>query len=391
MRIAKETAGGGKNEALRIALTKRGIESLQPTKRRYYVYDVKQAGLTVSVFPSGVKSFVVYRKVRGRPVKITLGRFPGMTLETARKRTASILAEFASGEDPAAKIRAQRRGATLQTLWERYRDEQLVPHCRPQSVKLYTWQWDRTLSRWKNRQASSLTHEEIRAWHTKIGAETPAVANRLLSHLKSMLDHGKVDPNPCEGVPRFKENERERFLDADELKRLLAALDDDPSQTFRDFIHLALLTAVRQTNLREMRWDELDLEKGVWFIGRTKNGDSLRLPLPGAAVEILLRRKETATSDYVLPSRTGAAMCYPNLPWRALLERAGITNLRIHDLRRSNASWQAAGGTSLHIIGKSLGHRSSAATRIYARLDLDPVRESMERAAAAMFGKGGDQ
>jgi len=74
--------------------------------------------------------------------------------------------------------------------------------------------------------------------------------------------------------------------------------------------------------------------------------------------------------------------------WHALLERAGIEDLHIHDLRRTLGSWQAAQGSSLLVIGKSLGHKSTAATQIYARLNLDPVRASVEAATRAMIVAG---
>jgi integrase len=70
------------------------------------------------------------------------------------------------------------------------------------------------------------------------------------------------------------------------------------------------------------------------------------------------------------------------------MDRAGIVGLRIHDLRRTLGSWQAITGASLAIIGKSLGHKSVDATLIYARLSADPVRESVERATAAMIAAG---
>lgn len=75
----------------------------------------------------------------------------------------------------------------------------------------------------------------------------------------------------------------------------------------------------------------------------------------------------------------------PKRAWAAIRQRAGIPDVRIHDLRRTLGSWMAVAGTSLQVIGKSLGHRDLKSTEVYARLSVDPVREAVEKATAAML------
>ena len=107
------------------------------------------------------------------------------------------------------------------------------------------------------------------------------------------------------------------------------------------------------------------------------------------AVAILERRRQAIVNPYVFPGRgkTGHLM-EPKLAWERLLARAGIADLRIHDLRRTLGSWQAAAGSSLQVIGKSLGHARPETTAIYARLQLEPVRQSVNAAAAAIAAAG---
>jgi integrase len=136
-----------------------------------------------------------------------------------------------------------------------------------------------------------------------------------------------------------------------------------------------------------MRWEDLDLEHGLWRIPDTKAGTPVVVPLAAPAVEILLaRQEETNESPWVFPSRgkTGH-LTEPKSAWKRILERAGLEDVRIHDLRRTLGSWQAITGSTLPIIGKSLGHTQPATTMIYSRLTVTPVRESVDRAASAIL------
>ena len=136
-----------------------------------------------------------------------------------------------------------------------------------------------------------------------------------------------------------------------------------------------------------MRWQDISFERAVWYIENTKNSDSISIHLGEEALKILQKRFENRYSTWVFPSRTSASghIEEPRKAWMRLLKHADIKDLRIHDLRRTLGSWQAATGANSYIIGKSLGHKTQQATAIYARLNLDPVRESVNKATSAMF------
>ncbi len=181
---------------------------------------------------------------------------------------------------------------------------------------------------------------------------------------------------------------RERFLNADELRRFLDALESETA-LFHDFFMLLLLTGARRGNVQAMRFDELNLELRTWRISTTKNHEPLTVHLPEQAVEILKQRqRERDGNPWVFPGGKKNQQSHlkePKSAWDRVCKRAKLSDVRIHDLRRTMGSWQAASGTSLHIIGKSLGHKTAAATRIYARLDLEPVRQAVDIAVAAMM------
>lgn len=206
------------------------------------------------------------------------------------------------------------------------------------------------------------------------------------------MEWGLTEANPAKGIRRNPEKSRDRFLQSDELPRFFAALATEPNPVIRDYILVSLLTGARRANVLSMRWTELNLEEGVWRIPVTKNGTPQNVPLSPETIEILSGRKDAAGAGevFVFPGEgeTGH-LVEPKKGWLRVLEHAGLSDLRIHDLRRTLGSWQAKTGASLAIIGKSLNHKSHQTTAIYARLDLDPVRESVARATAAMLAAAG--
>jgi integrase len=155
-----------------------------------------------------------------------------------------------------------------------------------------------------------------------------------------------------------------------------------------DFVNLSLWTGARKADVLAMAWENvLPLENNCWKIPDPK-GDPYDVALTVEAVAILKRRLAKRKNDnrWIFPS-FGATGHIVDLKgrWRELLKRAKIENLRQHDLRRTLGSWQAGQGTSLLIIGKSLGHKSLAATQIYSQVDIDPVRQSVNAATTAMI------
>ena len=187
----------------------------------------------------------------------------------------------------------------------------------------------------------------------------------------------------------FRTISRDRFLEADELPRFFKSLSDEENHTLRDYVLISLLTGARRANVLSMRWKQVHLERGYWNIPETKNGTSQRVVLVPAAVDILRKRQENG-SEFVFPGSDPVKhLVDPKRGWKRILQRANISNLRIHDLRRSLGSWQAATGASLSMIGKSLNHKNVNSTAIYARLNLDPVRVSVETATSAMLRAAG--
>ncbi len=384
-----------RNAARRVNLTKAVIEALKPEPSGFYVInDSKQVGLCVRVMPSGSKFFVAYRKVDGRPQRMTIGRFPEVTVDVARKQVLKLAGEIAIGKNPFAERTSSKKELTLGELHRRFVDEHSKPHKR-------TWKDDeglfaRYLTGWKNRKLASITRAEIQKRHQQIGQTAPIGANRMLALVSKMFSFAESvgvwnGTNPAKGIQKFREKSRDRFLQPDEMPKFWSALDEEPNDVARDYLKLSLLLGARRANMLAMRWEQLSFDRAEWRIPETKNGDALTVHLPTAALELLKARKQASSSaEWVFPGigKTGH-LVEPKSVWKRVLERAGLADLRIHDLRRTLGSWQAAAGVSLNVIGKSLGHRNTATTAIYARLNLDPVRTAVDTAVEAMLRASG--
>lgn len=376
--------------------TKAMIEGIKPDPvERLTFTDDKAAGLNLRVFPSGKKTFLFYRKVDGRPRKANLGEFPEMTVENARRAALKFGASIAEGKNPFSERQAAKKELTFGELHQRFLEEHSKPHKR--SWKDDEWLFGRHLAAWKNRKLTAITRTEIQKRHQQVGQQTPISANRMLSLLSKMFSFARSvgvwnGENPCLGIQKFRERSRERFLQPDEMPKFLAALNEEPNEVARDYLTLSLMLGARRSNMLAMRWADLNFERAEWRIPETKNGDALTVHLPSIAVDVLKARQQTdGASQWVFPGigKTGH-LVEPKSVWKRVLERAGLADLRIHDLRRTLGSWQAAAGVSLHTIGKSLGHKNQSTTAVYARLNLDPVRVAVDAAVAAMFKAGGE-
>jgi integrase len=423
----------GSKPVAKFNFTKKAIDLLVSGPTRRYFYDSQVRGLALAVDPTGRKTFLLYRKVKGRPERVRIGTFPDMSIEGARTQAQGMNVVIAQGGNPAQERRSVRAEMTLQELYDTWL--LLYAKERKRTWKNDQWTFDRYLHGWKLKKLSSIRRQDVIELHGQIGRKHGKyMGNRVVELLSSMFNRARTDwgyegVNPAEKIRPFKERKRARFLDGNELPAFFKSLAQEENATNRDYILIALLTGGRRGNVESMRWDEIDWTRSEWNISadKAKSDEPITVVLTPAVVEILARRKaeslktsaeeETEPSEWVFPGvgKTGH-LVEPKTAWKRILERArsiereewlkanpektekdfmqyrpvpSFTDLRLHDLRRTLGSWQAATGASLPIIGKSLGHSSVQATQIYARLNLDPVRDSVMRAQDAMLLAGG--
>ena len=280
--------------------------------------------------------------------------------------------------------------ATLAGLFERWGALHASVHRR-------TWGEDQRvfgkyLAPFHGRRLNRIAPSEVAAWHGDVGEQHgPIQANRALTLLSTIYNFsdklGYDGPNPCRGIRRFREQSRDRFLQPAEIKRFFDAVVEQP-QPWQDFFLLLLFTGARKSSLLSMAWADIDLDGQSWRIPRPKNNTPTTIPLTPPAMRILESRLASrGDAPWVFPGRTGHIKDGRHV-WVKMLREAEIEDLHLHDLRRSLASWQAALGSSLIVIGASLGHADLKSTQVYSRLQLGAVRDSMAQAATAMLEAG---
>ena len=386
-----------RREPERLAFSADRLQQLpRPESGRLYYHDTKRPGLCLAVTERGSKTFYVYKWAagHGKPVRVRLGKFPDMSIAQARRLAGKLAGEIDSGRDPQDERRAAREQATLSELFGHWLDSYAREHKK-------TWREDVRLFRkflkpWAARRLSTIRKTEIQKLHAQVGSESGKYqANRLLEFIAAMFNRadgvGYTGPNPAVGITPYRERSRDRFLEGDELARFFQALSEEPNDTLRDFFCLALLTGARRNNLQAMAWEDVSFERALWRIPETKSGQVVVVPLVEPAIEILKRRRDVSdSSPWVFPSKRSKTghLVEPKSAWKRICGRAGLQDARLHDLRRTLGSWMVAGGASLPIVGKTLGHSQPRATAVYARLELSPIRGAMEAATTAMLQAG---
>ena len=381
--------------------------------KRLTIYDTEIPKLALRITHTGTKTFYVVKRAGREMTWLKLGTFPDMTVEMARSEAHKALGEFATGANPAEVKRAYKAELTLSELFTEYGTRH--------GEKKLAWKDDKQRFRdylqkqLGNKKLSEIKRADIARILSAAEKAGKAVATvRLIRALASgifakAIEWGYLETNPAIGVKiSGKKVTRDRFLQSHELPQFFTALMGE-EESMRDLILLALLTGARRSNVCAMRWDQINLSESTWKIPRTKNDEPQTVTLCPEAVIVLQVRKEAnktnkatnskkpVTAGFVFPGtgETGHIVA-PSKAVARVMKLAGIPygrkipdGVTLHDLRRTLGSWQARTGASLPIIGKSLNHKSLVTTLIYARLDLDPVRECVNTATSAMLEAGG--
>jgi len=370
--------------------TKASLLGLKPPRKgRVYLHDTQEKGLSAYITDRGVVTFFVRKRIQGKDQRFQLGHFPELSIENARKQALVVKASVAKGIDPYEEKRKLKQDITFGQMFEAFME-------RYSKLFKKTWRSDeqlagRFLAPFFHRKACQISRIEFLELHEKVGRDNGLYqANRLLEKILAIyskaIDWGWEGTNPAKGIKKFKEKSRQRFLRKDEMPRFFQALGEESNSTIRDYILISLLTGARKSNVLAMRWEQVNFALCEWAIPETKNGNPHVIPLTAPALKILEERWQSAKSPYVFPGRGKSGhLVEPKKAWGRILRQAGISDLRIHDLRRTLGSWMAALGATTAIIGKTLAHKSVEATRVYERIDLDPVREFITRANTEMF------
>lgn len=399
-------------------LTKRAVDAVEATGRRYVIYDAELKGFGLKITPSGGKTWCVeYRAgAGGRSInkrRMVLGATSTFTPDEARNTARAILARVALGEDPAAdKVRA-REVPLFREFAEQYLLEEAEAKLKPKSVVNYRiYLRKHAFPALGSIKLDKITTADVAALHRRIGQTKPMTANRVVECMGSVFRYAATcgllqrGHNPGSGIEAFKEKRRERFLSTDELARLGEAIREAetagipwevdetkpsakhiPKEKRRTTIgpcaaaalRLLILTGARLREILHLEWDYVDLQRGLLLLPDSKTGrKTIVLNAPSLAILASLPQQ----GPYVI---AGGHQNNPrhdlSRPWKLVSRRAGLLGVRLHDLRHTHASVGAGAGLGLPIIGKLLGHANTTTTQRYAHLDADPLRRASDHIA----------
>jgi integrase len=372
------------------------VADLQPKAGVQYVaWDIEPTGFGVRVSPAGTKTFMFkYRTKAGRVRWATLGRVGDVTLDDARDRAFKMRGLVADGKDPLREIDTSRGALTVRDAATRYL-EHVEAKRRPRTHASYKQIIDAVIvPRLGSVPILELGSDDVVRLHHELRG-TPTHANRCIAVLSAFLAWcvrvklRPAGPNPCEGVERYRENKRRRYLTGDEYARVGKALREARkagtiASAPLTAIELLLLTGARPAEITALKWDHVALPAGMLALPDSKTGAKV-IHLSPPAVRLLKKWPRWAKSDYVFPGRrrgvAGEHMHGSTLShvWADLRTAAGLDeDVRLYDaVRHSYASvGLSQHGLSLAQIGQQLGHSQPATTSRYAHLHDDVAKRN---------------
>ena len=352
------------------SITKRTVDRLSVEGKDAVFWDRELPGFGVRVYPTGAKVFIVQCRGSGRSQRVTIGRYGLMTVEHARRQAALTIARIKNGENLEAKPEVEAEGApgeTVAEVAERYLKEHVAIHCKETSAKMYRRLLDTfILPAIGDVLVRDVTREQVAELHFQL-QDKPYQANRVLEIQSKIFNLAELwgfrgeRANPCRHVRKYKERNRERFLSDEEFRRLGEVVNEmEAAESVSVYeaaaIRLLMLTGCRKNEIVKLKWKDVDIDAGELRLPDGKTGARL-VPLSPAAAEVLSELPRRERRPWViLGARSGRHLGDLQPAWERIRERAGLQDVRIHDLRHSFASCALALGESLPMIGKLLGH-----------------------------------
>jgi len=367
----------------------------------FLIHDVEIKGFRCKVTPKGKRIYYLYyRTTSGQQRNPAIGTHGNITCDQAREIAKQWMGEVSQGGDPSKNKQELRQSDTLAELWQRYQKAK-KPHLKASSMKELTRLWEKyLLPEFGRIKANQLESAPIRRFHEK-NVERPYTANRMLEAVRSLYNHAienewlQITRNPCTSVKKYKEKKRERFLSMEEIARLSDVLREaeqarTESQSVINTIRLLLLTGCRAGEILSLRWEYVDFEQSCLRLPDSKTGAKV-VYIAAPALEVLSGIERIEGNPHVITGgMKNGQLAPPQKAWQRIRKKAGIEDVRLHDLRHSYASVGAASGMSLPMIGALLGHSQSQTTERYAHLIGDPMKQAAnvigDKIAAAMAG-----
>jgi integrase len=378
----------------RILLTPTVVSSTRcPTAaKKLDLFDTKSRGLLLEIRASGGKTYYLrYQDTRSITRQMRLANACDITLSQARALADKARNRIAMGEDPIEEKRIARAIPTF----AKFIDEQYLPY-----VKAYKRSWatdisllnNHLLPRFGKRHLDTITRQDIVKMHADRKAEGAAAgsANRLLIMMRFIFNLALrwevpgIKANPCAGVPLLQvDNKKERYLSQDEAKRLYDAVCVSENTMLKYIVPMLILTGARKREVLDAKWTDFDLERRIWRIPTTKAGKARHVPLSDGVMDLLSKMPRDLPWVFANPD-TGKPYVSIYCAWHTARTKAGLADVRMHDLRHSFASLLINSGRTLYEVQHILGHTQVKTTQRYAHLKQETLLAASNTASSAV-------
>jgi integrase len=349
--------------------TEIGLKNLSAKSKQFDVSDGQVPGFGMRVSPGGTKTFHVFYRMGKKKRRMTIGRYPDLSLKNARTSARAALKQVAEGKDPQAEKQARRDDYELE-LFREVVDDYIRKHVekntKPRSaaetkrilLKKFVPKWGRLLVSGIDKKMVLATLDEIR------DGDGPSAANHAFSAVRHFfnwcIERDHLKHSPCGGLKTpAPKSERKRVLNDWELAAVWAA-SEEMGYFFGHFVQLLILTGQRRTEVAALRWSDLDLEKCVWTQSFNKSDRLHYVPLSRQAVKII-EAIPRVHNDLVFPARgnrssiSGFSKCKKRLD-----EICGVADWQLNDLRRTCASMLAEMKVPVQVVELTLNHNSKS-------------------------------
>lgn len=373
--------------------TPEAITPGQTVQKRYYDDNLK--GFGVRITSGGTKAFFVEKTIKQKLRRITLGRYPALTVEMARKEAQKLLGQIATGLDPLAEKRASvMQAVTLKEVFQDYLKAR--KSLKPKTLYDYNRVLNIAFAQWQNKPLLSITKDKAAKHHALLGTEHgEAYANLAMRVLRALFNfaagqyedaQGKslITENPVKRLSQtrawYRVERRQTFIKNHELSAWYSGVQKLANTTLRDYLLLLLLTGLRRQEAATLRWEQIDLKAGTLIITNTKNHELHTLPLSDYLYTLLSIRKQNAVNDYVFPgSGTGGYLIEPRKQMGKVTESSGV-HFTIHDLRRTFITAAESLDIPAYALKRLMNHKMQGdVTAGYIVTDVERLRKPMQQ------------
>lgn len=353
----------------KITLTASFVQSPPvPATAKVDYFDTQVPGFMLEVRKTGNCTYYHrYRDKGGRLKQYRIGPVDSISLDDARQRARLVRSQNILGVSPNMEVEKYKNSP----LFKDFVKTKYLPFTQ---LHKRSWEQDkrslerRMLPLWGHKRLIEFTRDDFIELQLimRAGGSQPGTVNRNMALAKYIFNLAVrwdyLSASPAMGVKMLEDNDLiERFLTDDEIDRLLTELKNCRSPIMPDLIEFLILTGARRGEASNMQWEDVDMENSMWTVPISKSGKPRHIPLSGAAVNLLLRRKPLCEgSKYVFPNpKTGKPLRAFHSTWDTIRKNAGIPDVRIHDLRHNFASLLINSGRTLYEVQKLLGHSNS--------------------------------